>query len=130
MNIMQYLGIPYDIHNSVGVNCWGLYKLVKKQEQNKDVLVFTPSGIDTPSISAKFDRELSIGRHDHTKVTNPKNFDLALFTRKIRKSTIYHCGVWLDGKILHAKGSGQSGQVWYDSLASFDKWGVEYWRHD
>lgn len=128
--ILKYLGLPYDIHNEVGVNCWGLYSLVKKQEQGIDVLMFSAISSSVKSIASAFESEINLDRHGHYKVAYPKDFDLALLTRRRKRITEYHCGVMIGGKILHAKGSGGSGQVWCEDLSAFEGWQVEYWRHD
>lgn len=128
IDIIRYLGLPYDIHNDVGVNCWGLYKLVKKQEQDIDVLLFKADDSSVSAISRAFEFGLS-GRHEHVRTSAPSDFDLVLLRKRRGSRCIYHCGVWFGGKILHAKGSGQTGQVWYEPLTAFNDWHIEYWRH-
>ena len=126
----NYLGLPYDIHNEHGVNCWGLYKLVKQQEQGIGVSMFSVISSTVRAISEKFSSELELNQHGHYRVDSPQELDLVLFTRHSKIRSTYHCGIMIDGKVLHAKGSGQSGQVWHDELSSFDRWDVEFWRHD
>lgn len=130
IDTMKYLGLPYDIHNDHGINCWGLYKLIKRQEQGIDVLLFSAINSTVRAVSDAFKAELKLDRHGHYQVDDPQEFDLVLLTKRRARACIYHCGVMIGGKILHAKGSGQTGQVWHEELSSFDGWEVEYWRHD
>lgn len=126
----KYLGLSYDINNEFGVNCWGLYKLIKKQEQDIDVSTFTVVNSSVRAISDKFTAELKLGRHGHRQVKIPKPFDLVVLVKPMRVGAVYHCGVYLGNKqIIHAKGEGQSGQVWIEDLKAFDDYRVEYWRH-
>lgn len=126
----QYLGLPYDINNETGYNCWGLYCLVKKQEQGQDVAMFRAINSTARGISDTFNAEIKLGNHGHTQVQEPQQFDLVLLKRVRLNQTIYHCGVYVDGMILHANGNANSGQVWHEPIANFDRWAMEFWRYE
>jgi hypothetical protein len=129
IDVTEYLGLPYDINNEFGVNCWGLYKRVQLQERGIDVAMFSVINSSIRAISDKFRAELKLNKHGHSQVLEPQNLDLAVMVRSIKRARIYHCGVYVDGKILHAKGEGQSGQVWLEDISSLGDWRMEFWRH-
>lgn len=129
IDLRKYLGLPYDINNEFGVNCWGLYALVKKQEQNIDVLMFSAINSSAGAISNAFVDGFRVAQHGHEKIDEPRDFDLVVMTRELKGSIFYHCGVFIDKAVLHAKGENQSGQVWYQQIGDLGRWKVEFWRH-
>ena len=124
--IEKYLGMPYDIRNESGVNCWGLYSLVMMNECgiNKGNYV---AG-NAKEAAAVFAAKLATGEHGLTEVKTPKDYDLVL-TESVSGAKKWHCGVYFKGSVLHAKGSSKSGQVWYDTLSDFvGGWKMGFWR--
>lgn len=126
--IEKYIGMQYDIRNINGVNCWGLYCLVMLNERSKKIDEIRASS--SAQASAIFAAKLATGDHGLIEVKQPKNFDLALVERSSKKGSEWHCGVYYNGGILHAKGSGCHGSVWYDSIIDFsEKYeNMGYWR--
>jgi hypothetical protein len=129
IDVKKYLGLSYDINNEFGVNCWGLYKLIQKQERGIEVVMFSAMNSSIRAISDKFKSELKLNKHGHKKVVQPENLDLVVMLKPMKRASIYHCGVYVDGKVLHAKGEGQGGQVWLEDIGSLSDWRMEYWRH-
>lgn len=130
MNISNYLGMPYDIHNESGVNCWTLYKLIKKQEQGINVVLFKAPSANVKKINDVFSSALSDGCHGHFRVDKPEDFDLVLMTKETKRQKIYHCGIWYNGMVMHARGSGQNGQVWYQESSELSEYSLEFWRNE
>jgi len=128
VNIIQYLGMPYDIHGEIGVNCWTLYSLIKKQEQGIDVVTFKPKVPNAKGIENEFINALETGSHNHFRVNQPQDFDLVLMTKQTKKRKIYHCGVFFKGDIIHARGTSRTGQVWLQSIEELNNYNLEYWR--
>ena len=130
MNISNYLGMPYDISGVFGVNCWTLYSLIKKQEQGVDVVAFKPKNPSKEAIFDTFKSAFSLGGHGHVRVYSPQNYDLVIMTKETKKRKIYHCGVWFDGSIIHARGTGKTGQVWMQSPEELRSYNIEFWRNE
>lgn len=130
IDFKRYLGLSYDINNEFGVNCWGLYKLVQKNELGNDVISFKAINSSVRAISDKFRAEIKLSRHGHEQVKSPVDFDLVVMTKRSGRVIAYHCGVYIAGEVMHAKGDGQTGQVWRESLRSLQKeWRTEFWRY-
>ena len=122
MNIRDYLGLRYDIQNRIGINCWGLYALVKLQEQGVKTKGFSASS--GREAAAIFAAQLATGEHGLTLTESPKDFDLVLM--QIKKK--YHCGIMWAGGVLHAKGTGRRGSVCYDLLNDLKKtWAIRFY---
>lgn len=133
MNLEYYLTLAYDFRNKRGVNCWGLYALVRHRECGDDVITYQADRCTNESIAARFTAEMSKGEHNHIEVSreDAKDFDLILLTTKDRGHDKYHCAILYKGKMLHAKGTGKIGSVWYDEISEYEEhnWKVRYYRY-
>ncbi len=123
---MKYLGLPYDFRNKVGVNCWGLYSLVMRNELNVGIEEHGADECTNESIAAAFVAGMTRGTHNHVQLDNPEDMCLVLLNKK----NSYHCGIWFKNKMLHAKGNARTGQVWYDDISKYEDWNVRYFKYD
>lgn len=130
MNVNYYLGLPYDFTNEKGVNCWGLYALIRKNECGDNLTQYGADKCTTRSISATFTAEMAKGNHKHELTKEPKDFDLVLLTIMDMGVKKYHCGVYYKGGMLHAKGTGRKGQVWYDKFTEYEDWKIRFFRYE
>jgi len=127
VNIVRYLGIPYDLHNADGFcNCWSLVALVYKDELKTELIDFKAQSLR--EIGASFALAFAEGRHGFTKAEKPKDFTVVIFKNKTRISENYHCGIMYKNKVLHAS-KYNCGSV-YQSLkqASLGFKEIEYWQ--
>lgn len=130
MNINYYLGLPYDFRNIDGVNCWGLYALIRHNEFGDNIKKYSADKCTNRSISSVFTAEMTKGDHKHKQVDNPKDFDLILLSIMDAGIKKYHCGIYYKGGMIHAKGTGRNGQVWYDELKEYKNWKIRYFRYE
>ena len=126
--ISDYIGINYDIHNNNGVNCWALVAMVYLYELETDIPDFKSVTDNVKDISAVFTAAFATGEHGFKKVDTPENYDVAVFARDTAWGRHCHCGVWYDGKVLHA--SKDSCGVAYQDIkqASHGFKEIEFWR--
>lgn len=130
MNIATYQKLRYDINSRHGgVNCWTLYCKVIKDKFNIDVPVFFGLDNSKASIADEFNKRLSMP-NGHAKVAEPKDFDLVIFKYTHASKKCFHCGVLINGKVLHANGSGVKGSVWYDRIKDIKHDSMEFYRHE
>lgn len=126
--MIEYIGMPYDIKNQHGVNCWGLVAKVYNDKFSDDLPDFPSPSKSLADISATFTAAFANGNHGFTMVDKPQNYDVVVFKRKMAKCFYFHCGIWLDGKILHS--ASRSGGVVYEAFDSVARQFkvVEFWR--
>lgn len=132
MNIMDYIGLPYDITCNRGHNCWSLYKhVIKKELGIESQFDYKDRSYNKEDIAVEFSSALETHQNNHIEVdvSDAKNFDLIVLSKKEAHVNHFHCGVWYNKKMLHAKGSGRKGQVWYDELAEYATWNMRIFRH-
>lgn len=131
MNITKYLSLSYDHRNKKGVNCWGLYALVRHNEFNDNVASHGLTRCSNEEIAAAYAIVFAKYKDVHTEVTNPENYDLIVLSIKDTDGKMkFHCGVYWEGRMLHAKGTARSGQVWYDELKDYKDWNIRFFRYD
>lgn len=130
MDITKYLGMAYDYRNKRGVNCWGLYAIIMNNELGISFTMYEPERCTTRDICAAFTVVMIDVNNTHTEVMEPLDFDMCLLTKFVGGVKHMHCGVMWKGKLLHSKGSGRSGQVWYDKLTEYDGWEKRFYRYD
>ena len=125
--ISHLIGLPYDIHNNNGVNCWGLVAAVYKLLGN-EVKDFPAKSNDHAVIAAVFAAAFASGEHGFHRVDSPNDYDIVVFNRPTKFGKIYHCGIMLAGKVIHSTSA--TGGVVYQSLdqAKSGFTGVEFWR--
>lgn len=120
--IAEFVGIKYDITNKNGVNCWGLIALVYSKILGKSVKDYPVKSIRE---SAKaFTMAFFKGDHGFKVVEMPNNLDVVT----LQKGNIFHCGIWYNGRILHA--SNHAGQVVYQKFSDVkrDFETVKFWQ--
>lgn len=128
MDIKNYIGLRYDIFNKRGVNCWGLYALVMHNEKGVMLDKRNVENASTEAIAAGFSALFACNEFNktHKEVTEPEDFDLVIFS----KANKHHCGIMYKGKLLHSRGSGRTGQVYYENLSSYDDWKKRFYRYE
>ena len=128
--MIKYLKLRYDINSrNGGVNCWTLYCKVIKDKFGFDMPVFRGISNSKGDIASEFEIRLDSGSN-HIEISKPRDYDLVIFKIRQASNVFYHCGVWLNGKVLHANGTGMSGGVWYDKLQDIEFETVRFYRHE
>lgn len=124
--IDKYIGIPYDLFNQDGVNCWALVALVYKDLFGEKLKDFKAERNTFGSISAAFTAAFASGEHGFSRIDNPVDFCVIVMKNK----RLQHCGIWYKGNVLHAMSA--SKQVIYQTEKQATKLfnEVEYWRYD
>lgn len=119
--LAEFVGMPYDLQNQKGVNCWSLVALVYDKLFGDKLNDYSAGNIQ--SVSAAFSAAFAEGKHGFTKVEKPSDFDVVVMYRD--KTT--HCGVYYQGRLLHANNDAK--QVIYerlkDATRAFER--VEFW---
>jgi len=122
----SYVGLPYDLWNKTGVNCWGLVSLVYADIYSDIVCEFLPKAEGYRAITAAFTAAFSENKHGFKQVEKPTKHCVVIMKHRL----LTHCGIYEDGKVLHA--NGQAKQVIYQDIKEasrrFDT--VEYWARD
>ena len=122
MMLSKFVGIPYDLHNRTGINCWALVALVYDEifgDKLKDYSAKNFREVSTAFTSAFFE-----GDHGFNKVDSPEDFDVVVLWSK----RTVHCGIYYEGNLLHANNDAK--QVIFEKLKnasrSFER--IEFWR--
>ncbi len=130
MNIAKYLDIPYDHNNVRGVNCWGLNRMVYRDELGIELKAFQSASGLKAAVAKEFKKHLDDCDHGLAEVEGgPKNYDTIVFHESNKRGERYHCGVWWNGKVLHANGEGRKGSVWHDKLKDIPHDTMRVFRH-
>jgi len=124
----EYIGLPYDIHNKTGLNCWALVAKVYKDRFGFNIADYPSPSNNIRDIAATFTAAFANGTHGFKKHENSKNYDVVIFKKETRFGFIFHCGILIDGRVLHC--SSRSGGVVYESLriAGHGFQEIEFWR--
>jgi len=119
--ISEFVGIPYDLQNRQGVNCWSLVALVYDKLFNDKLQDYSAKNIQ--SISAAFSAAFAEGNHGFERVEKPSDFDVVVMYGNITT----HCGVYYQGKLLHA--TSDQKQVVFQRLNDVTRFfnRVEFW---
>ena len=116
MNVSDYLCKTYN-----QPPCWLLVVDVYVNELGLNVKNYhaeTDSGL---AIARKFRLELSKNEHGFVKIDQPENFAVILMSKPGS-----HCGIYYDGKVLHAS---IGGVVYQDLLTLKDHFKImEFWK--
>lgn len=118
--IISMVGTPYCIKNQNGINCWGV---ISEYYKHKGIALFNYvlNTMSPKELNTVFTIALTEGHHGFKPTDKPKNGDVVLFRHPLH----YHCGLWLDGKVLH---SIQNVGVIYQPLSDIKGFqGYEYW---
>lgn len=119
----NHIGIPYCPRNITGLNCWGLVAAYYTQK-GKELPNYTIDSVSHREIASAFTAAFLTGDHGFKKTDTPVDGDLILFKSKTRS----HCGLLLDGKVLH---STPVRGVVYQSIGDVEGFTeIEYWAHD
>ena len=97
MNLEQYIGLPYCIHNTNGHNCWAFVGLVYMDLFGIRLQDYDAGKGTNAEIAACFINAFATGDHGFKKVEKPMNFDVVVFN----SGKHFHCGLWYQGKVMH-----------------------------
>ena len=121
--VAEYIGLPYDLHNRNGLNCWALVALVYRDLFDLALPDYRSKSESYQDIVAAFTTAFAEGEHGFAQVSEPQ--DLCVVVMKHRR--LQHCGLWYQGRVLHAASA--FGQVVLqsekDACKRFDT--IEYW---
>ncbi len=124
---MNQIGIPYDIHNRNGLNCWGLVASVYK-DLGVEIPDFKPRNGSPREIANTFARAFASGKHGFKMTQKPSNYCVVVFKRLSKFGQVFHCGVYIDGKVIHSsKGVGMVSMQSME-LAGIGYSEVEFWQ--
>lgn len=120
----DYIGLPYDLFNKNGVNCWSLVALVYSDFFDEKLADYASKDKSFQSIAAAFTAAFAEGKHGFTQIDEP--VDLCVIVMKHKLLT--HCGIWYEGKVIHATSAARQVimQDEKDAVRQFKS--VEYWQ--
>lgn len=95
--------------------CWELVADVLDRELDLCVSKYRARTSCIRDIANAFRLELYRGDHGFTQLETPQDFAVVLMGRSA-KVGIHHCGIFYQGKVLHALDSG----VYYQDISSLD----------
>lgn len=104
--------------------CWELVTDVYRAELGEGVLAFKTVDPSVRAIASAFRLALHKSPHGFARIAAPRDYAVVLMGKSAGIG-LHHCGVWYQGKVLHALESG----VLYQDMASLgDTYGVmEFW---
>ncbi len=116
MNISEYLCKTYQYPP-----CWLLVVDVYVNELGLEVENYHAETDSSLSIARKFRHEIAKGEHGFVKLDEPEDFSIVLM-----KKPSHHCGIYFNGRVLHAS---TGGVVYQDLLTLKDRYKtVEFWK--
>lgn len=125
--MIEYVGIPYNLLNNGGLNCWTFVALIYAKELDQELIDFTPESNSVSAINAAFTKAFMDGSHGFCQVDRPADFDVVVIKAFRKMSTMFHCGVMYDNNVVHC--SREHKQSVYEPLSKMSKGGdVEFWR--
>lgn len=119
MNVNDYLQKQYP-----NPGCWALVTDVYATELGQGVEEYRTVNNSIRAIAAAFRLNLYKGEHGFEQIDAPTDFAVVMLSR-YRKLGLHHCGVYFEGKVLHALPDGNL----YQDLASLrDTYPImEFW---
>jgi len=125
MNLSHWIGTPYDLLNINGLNCWGLVANIRCELFDDELPDYQSKSLSRSDLCAAFTAAFLKDDHGFKKVDKPENYCVVIFKRNNKAS---HCGLWLDGKVLHS--SSRTKQACYElfSVARLGFHEVEFWQ--
>jgi hypothetical protein len=99
MNVQYYLGRIYN-----NPPCWNLVSEIYKNEVKFEfpvILYPRDERCDIEKYAQAFRIEMAKNKHGFEKIIEPTNYCIVLMS-KLKNNTIHHCGVFYNGKIIHA----------------------------
>ena len=100
MNIAEYQAKVYP-----NPPCWALVADVYRNELSDGVDNFSTVSNSVRQIAKEFRFRLHKGRHGFLQVEEPRDYAVVLMG-KAERLGFHHCGVFYDGKVLHANPEG------------------------
>ncbi|MDP9891224.1 hypothetical protein J2W32_000321 [Variovorax boronicumulans] len=120
MNINDYLEKQYP-----NPPCWALVADVYEAELGLGVQEYRTVNNSIRSIAAAFRLNLYKGEHGFEQVDEPTDYTVVMLSRQ-PKLGMHHCGIYFDGKVLHAL---PDGNLYQDVASLRDTYPViEFWR--
>ena len=128
MNISDYIGIPYNIRNERGLNCFGLVAKVYYDLFGDSLPDYKANVEDTAVINSIFTNAFVTGDHGFKQVDKPSDYCVVVFKRKSLNSFAYHCGLIYKNKVLHCHKA--AGGVVYQPIEQAKRGYkvVEFWQ--
>lgn len=119
MDVNAYLGKQYEYPP-----CWQLVSDVYATELDKTVNDYKTVNASIRAIASAFRIALYKSAHGFAQVQEPVDFCVVLMG-KTEKLGLHHCGIYYDGKVLHANSDGN----FYQDMASLsDQYQLmEFW---
>ena len=96
MNINDYLAKDYGPQG-----CWSLVADVVATETGDTPLTFRTINRSVREMASEFRIALSKGQHGYVEIDTPVDLCIVLLG-KTERMGVHHCGIYFDGKILHA----------------------------
>lgn len=119
MNVNDYLGKQYP-HPP----CWSLVVDVYTTELAQGVTDYKTINTSIRAIASAFRLALHKSPHGFVQIETPVDYAVVLMG-KTRSLGIHHCGIYYDGKVLHAM---PDGNFWQDLASIGDQYEVvEFW---
>jgi len=100
MNTNDYLGKQYP-----SPPCWSLVANVYADELSDTVLDYKTINASIRTIASAFRLALHKSPHGFAQLSEPVDYCVVLMGRTARTG-LHHCGIYYDGKVLHAMDSG------------------------
>lgn len=120
--LAEFVGMPYDLRNRKGVNCWSLVALVYEKLFGEQLTDYSAGNIQ--SVSAAFTAAFAEGEHGFTKVEEVADFDVVV----LWADRTTHCGIYYQGRLLHAHSDAKQVifEKFKDATMFYNR--VEFWR--
>ena len=94
---------------------------------SESLLDFPAKNPDSRTIAAVFSSAFASGEHGFHVVNEPADFDIVVFSRNTSFGTVYHCGIFICGMVLHSvRGLGVIYKPLSEAARGFR--GYEFWR--
>jgi len=107
--------------------CWQLVADVYRRELAEPVTEYKSVGSSIRAIAGAFRLALTKSPHGFTEVAGQQQWAVMLLSKRPSLGW-HHCGVIIDGRVLHAVEPGIGGVLYQDLATVLDAYrGVEYW---
>lgn len=107
--------------------CWQLVADVYRRELDEPVTEYKSVGPGIRAIAAAFRLALTKSPHGFMQVSESQQWAVMLLSKRPSLGW-HHCGVLIDGRVLHAVEPGIGGVVYQDLATVLDAYrGFEYW---
>lgn len=107
--------------------CWELVTAVYLRELSIVVSKYRAASSSLRDIANAFRLELHRGDHGFTQTEAPVDYAVVLMGKTQRRG-FHHCGIYYQGKVLHAL---ESGTLYQDMASLSDQYElVQFWKRD